>query len=107
MVPRGSGSVEQAEGHQAELQKLREGAQGPGAGATEDFHCGKADPGLEVGDWGMERTQHPQVAKRPWSRLGCQLGELRAFTGSGRIQEGQDSKDLKEGFGQGSLVRFV
>lgn len=59
----GEGSAEQAEGHQAELQKLREGLQGPGAGTTEDLPCGEADSGLGVGD---EEWRLPNTAQ--WQR---------------------------------------
>lgn len=54
----GGGSAEQAEGHQAELQKRREGLQGPGAGTTEDLLCGEAESGLGVGDeeWRLPNT---------------------------------------------------
>lgn len=69
VVPGVRGRAEQAEGHQAEMQKLREELQGAGAGTTEDLPCERLAKGW--GREGSEEWRPPNTPRqRPWRRLG-------------------------------------
>lgn len=105
VVPGARGSAEQAEGHQAEMQKLREGLQGAGAGTTEDLPCGEADSGM--GEGGNEEWRPPRGRGLGAGWDDSWVSCLRAFPSPGRTRGGQDAKDSEEGFGQGSPGRHV
>lgn len=60
-----------------------------------------------VREWGMENTQHPQMTSLGAGSDESLVSCPRAFPSPGRIPKGQDPKDLKEGFGQGSPVSFL